>query len=539
MSISTKLSAFVARVAEQFKTVTADIDAVTATANSTKQTVDGLGGVYAPIDHHTPAATASIRGHVTVSDATNSTSSASDGVAASPKAVKAAYDLANAALPKSGGTVSGNLTVSGTFTATVAMSNVSGLSSALDAKAPLASPTFTGTPKAPTATAGTNTTQVATTAFVTTAVANKKSVDSATKATQDASGNVITATYATKNELATAKSEANSYTDTVVANLVNSAPETLDTLGEIATALQDNVEVVDALNAAIGNKANSSEVVKLSGNQTIAGTKTFSSTISGSISGNAATATKATQDASGNVIASTYATKTELTNGLAGKLNTSGGNVSGHVYLTGAKENSSTSNTSQLVFGTPDDNHVAISSNTHALVINPNTSQTSNQIVLYLDKASIFPSGISANITGSLTGTASNATQAQKDGSGNVITSTYATKTELGNDSFVGKIEMFYGTLDSTGKYPLVGSVAKTNWQICDGTNGTPDLRNKFVMGAGNGTALGSTGGSSEAEIVDQSSFDYSMSTGSVDTEMEIQTELPPYVALYYIMKIA
>jgi hypothetical protein len=38
-------------------------------------------------------------------------------------------------------------------------------------RAPLASPTFTGTPAAPTATAGTNTTQLATTAFVTTAVA--------------------------------------------------------------------------------------------------------------------------------------------------------------------------------------------------------------------------------------------------------------------------------------------------------------------------------------------------------------------------------
>lgn len=41
----------------------------------------------------------------------------------------------------------------------------------LKAKAPLASPTFTGTPKAPTAATGTKTTQVATTAFVTTAVA--------------------------------------------------------------------------------------------------------------------------------------------------------------------------------------------------------------------------------------------------------------------------------------------------------------------------------------------------------------------------------
>lgn len=54
---------------------------------------------------------------------------------------------------------------------THAESDVTGLTSDLAAKAPLASPTFTGTPAAPTATAGTNTTQVATTAFVTTAVA--------------------------------------------------------------------------------------------------------------------------------------------------------------------------------------------------------------------------------------------------------------------------------------------------------------------------------------------------------------------------------
>lgn len=41
---------------------------------------------------------------------------------------------------------------------------------ALNAKANLASPTFTGTPSAPTAASGTNTTQIATTAFVKTAV---------------------------------------------------------------------------------------------------------------------------------------------------------------------------------------------------------------------------------------------------------------------------------------------------------------------------------------------------------------------------------
>lgn len=43
---------------------------------------------------------------------------------------------------------------------------------ALNAKAPLSSPTFTGTPKAPTAPKGTNTTQLASTEFVQTAVAD-------------------------------------------------------------------------------------------------------------------------------------------------------------------------------------------------------------------------------------------------------------------------------------------------------------------------------------------------------------------------------
>lgn len=53
------------------------------------------------------------------------------------------------------------------------IANVDGLQTALNAKAPLASPTFTGTPKAPTAASGTNTTQIATTAFVQAAVDGK------------------------------------------------------------------------------------------------------------------------------------------------------------------------------------------------------------------------------------------------------------------------------------------------------------------------------------------------------------------------------
>ena len=80
---------------------------------------------------------------------------------------------------------------------------------ALDLKANLASPALTGTPTAPTATAATNTTQIATTAFV--------------------------------------RAE--------VAALVNSAGSTLDTLGEIATALGNDANLSTTLTTSIGLKA--------------------------------------------------------------------------------------------------------------------------------------------------------------------------------------------------------------------------------------------------------------------------------------------
>lgn len=41
-----------------------------------------------------------------------------------------------------------------------------------------------------------------------------------------------------------------------------------------------------------------------------------------------------------------------------------------------------------------------------------------------------------------------------------------------------------------------------TGWAICDGTNGTPDLRDRFVVGAGSTYSPGATGGTADATIV-------------------------------------
>ncbi len=53
----------------------------------------------------------------------------------------------------------------------------------------------------------------------------------------------------------TAYANANKYTDTKVADLIGSAPETMDTLEEVAAAIQENKDVEKALNEAIGKKA--------------------------------------------------------------------------------------------------------------------------------------------------------------------------------------------------------------------------------------------------------------------------------------------
>ena len=51
-----------------------------------------------------------------------------------------------------------------------------------------------------------------------------------------------------------------SYVDESIANLIDSAPETLDTLGKLATAFQENDEVIQVINNAITTKADKSYV---------------------------------------------------------------------------------------------------------------------------------------------------------------------------------------------------------------------------------------------------------------------------------------
>lgn len=66
-----------------------------------------------------------------------------------------------------------------------------------------------------------------------------------------------------------------------------------------------------------------------------------------------------------------------------------------------------------------------------------------------------------------------------------------ATPTQLNNPFPVGGIIMWSGALNAV----------PTGWRLCDGTNGTPDLRDRFIVGAGSTYAVGNTGGAATVTL--------------------------------------
>lgn len=65
--------------------------------------------------------------------------------------------------------------------------------------------------------------------------------------------------------------------DAAVSSLIDGAPGLLDTLNELAAALGDDANFASTITTSIASKADDADVVKLTGAQTIADIKTFSS----------------------------------------------------------------------------------------------------------------------------------------------------------------------------------------------------------------------------------------------------------------------
>lgn len=84
-------------------------------------------------------------------------------------------------------------------------------------------------------------------------------------------------------------------------------------------------------------------------------------------------------------------------------------------------------------------------------------------------------------------------------------------------------------------------NVIPKGWILCNGQNNTPDLRNRFIVGAGEEYNVGDVGGVKEYTTenfmrTSGSVMEYFRAYLSSDTYATIDNR-PPYYALCYIMK--
>lgn len=175
-----------------------------------------------------PDASLTAKGFTQLSSATNSES---ETLAATPKAVKAAYDLANgkytaqdATTARKGIVQLSSATNSTSETLAATSKAVKAVMDETNKKAPLNSPALTGTPTTPTAPKGTNNTQIASTAYVMAAIA----------ALVDSSPDALN----TLNELAAALGNDPNFATTMTNALAGKQPKdaTLTALAGLATA---------------------------------------------------------------------------------------------------------------------------------------------------------------------------------------------------------------------------------------------------------------------------------------------------------------
>jgi microcystin-dependent protein len=119
---------------------------------------------------------------------------------------------------------------------------------------------------------------------------------------------------------------------------------------------------------------------------------------------------------------------------------------------------------------------------------------------------------------------------AEGDGSNEILVPSNGTRATAGGQRIVvesdpvmtrfptGALMMWYGSLLSI----------PDGWALCDGTNGTPDLRGRFVRGAGGSVSLDDTGGWSGSSVSVDSEGTHTHST-TVTPHALTEAEMPSH----------
>ena len=151
--------------------------------------------------------------------------------------------------------------------------------------------------------------------------------------------------------------------------------------------------------------------------------------------------------------------------------------------------------------------------------LNTYQAGSSTPLATYQDSAGSIPNsnpiylGVDGRLPSELWLTQGNTYKFVLTDSANNLIATYdnlygilASATATASTFTAGMIMMWSGAI---GTIPF-------GWQLCDGTNAQPDLRGKFIVGAGSAYSVNDTGGSADAVVVTHTHSATSTSTSVV-----------------------
>lgn len=132
---------------------------------------------------------------------------------------------------------------------------------------------------------------------------------------------------------------------------------------------------------------------------------------------------------------------------------------------------------------------------------------------------------LAGNVTGNVAGTLTGSFDVSA-GTINFAAGQIPTAAINGLAAYVAENFMPVGTIllwsGSLGSIP-------TNWHLCDGTTGTPNLMDRFVVGAGNSYSVAQTGGSATSSTSTTNNGSHSHGGSSADSHVLTQTEIPSH----------
>jgi len=110
---------------------------------------------------------------------------------------------------------------------------------------------------------------------------------------------------------------------------------------------------------------------------------------------------------------------------------------------------------------------------------------------------------------------------------------TWGATINTGLDTIVAAVNINEAAIAAVVTFPAggivmwSGSVASipSGWNLCDGANSTPDLRNRFVIGAGSNYSVNATGGATTDSITTSSNGGHSHSVSVSSTSLSVSKD--------------